>query len=60
MPKEKKQFVEVNGTQVFTADWTFEQMMAQSCRIDKARRVALISVVISVLSLIINIVAIAL
>ena len=60
MTGEKKQFVEVDGTRVFTADWVFEQMMAQSCRIDRSRRIALISIVSEIFSLIIAIVAVAL
>lgn len=30
-----KQIVEVDGEQVFTCDWVFEQMQAQSRRIDR-------------------------
>ena len=33
--------VEVNGVQVPSMNWVFDQMMAQSCRIDRARYIAL-------------------
>ena len=33
--------VEVNGVQVPSMNWVFDQMMAQSCRIDRARSIAL-------------------
>lgn len=30
-----KQIIEVDGEQVFTSDWVFQQMQAQSRRIDR-------------------------
>lgn len=43
MDKQKKtpNIVEVNGVQVPSMNWVFDQMMAQSCRIDRARYIAL-------------------
>ena len=43
MDKQKKtpNIVEVNGVQVPSMNWVFNQMMAQSCRIDRARYIAL-------------------
>lgn len=52
----RKNIVEINGEQVFSADWTFEQMQAQSCRIDRSNRIALISIAVAVIVVILAIV----
>ena len=51
-----KNIVEINGEQVFSADWTFEQMQAQSCRIDRSNKMALISIAVAVIAVILAIV----
>lgn len=52
----RKNIVEINGEQVFSADWTFEQLQAQSCRIDRSNRMALISIAVAVVAVILAIV----
>lgn len=46
--------------QVFTADFTFEQMQAQSVRIDKARRISMTACAIAVSAFVVAIIAIIL
>lgn len=48
-------YVEVDGVQVFSASYVFEQMMAQSRRIDKARIESSVSALIALASLALNI-----
>ena len=43
--------IDVNGAQVFTADFVFEQLQAQGRRIDRARGIALVAVVVALCSL---------
>lgn len=50
-----KSYVYIDGEQVMTATFVFQQMMYQSARIDRARRVALVSAGISLCSLLIQI-----
>ena len=40
-PGKNGYVLNVDGRQVFTADWVFEMMQAQSRRIDRARSIAL-------------------
>jgi hypothetical protein len=56
MEKKKPFVLDVNGTQVFSADFVFEQMQAQSRRIDRAEAKAAIAAIIAIVSLIFNIV----
>lgn len=60
MNASNKYVVEIDGEQVYTANWVHAQMLAQSCRIDRANSVAVISSICSIISLITAIVAIAL
>ena len=48
--------VEVNGEKIFTARWVMEQMNAQNYRIDRAYRIAAISVSVSVLAFILSVI----
>ena len=41
---------DVNGMQVFSADFVFEQMSSQGCRIDTAKIIAIVAVIISLIS----------
>lgn len=43
----KDQIVVVDGKQVFTADFVFQQIGAQSCRIDRARHIALVALLLA-------------
>lgn len=47
----KSPYVIVDGEQVFTAKFEFEQMMSQSCRIDRAGNIAKVALVMGVLAL---------
>lgn len=49
------QFVEVDGVQVFSANYVFEQMMAQSCRIDKVSIKSSVAILIALASIALNI-----
>ena len=49
---DKRSIIEVDGVQVFSSRYVFEQMMAQSCRIDRIWFVAKLSLVISSIALI--------
>ena len=54
---DKKPFVvNVDGVQVFSADFVFQQMQAQSCRIDRARRCAVIAAVVAAAAVALNLV----
>lgn len=53
--KHESYVVKVEGVQVFSADWVWQQMHAQSCRIDRAKNLAWGAVAVSVSSLIIQI-----
>jgi hypothetical protein len=52
MNKMKRQVVEINGEQVFTSDFVFEQMQAQSCRIDKATTVSCIALIVAIIAVV--------
>ena len=41
--------VEVDGKQVFTANWTLTQMQAHSCSIDRANTVSFVSIALSIM-----------
>ncbi len=56
----EKQVIEVGGTQVFSADWVFQQMQAQSIRIERASRIALVSAILAALCLGITVITILL
>lgn len=46
-----KSIVMVDDEQVFTSDYVFTQMMAQSCRIDRANTIGKVALAMSTLSL---------
>lgn len=50
--KEIPYVIEVDGVQVFSSDFVFEQMQAQSRRINKARSIAMLAVTMAVLNFI--------
>lgn len=50
--------IEVNGEQVFNAQWISEQMMYAASCADRTRAIAVISAVMSVISTTISIIAI--
>ena len=50
--KEIPYVIEVDGVQVFSSDFVFEQMQAQSRRIDRARSIAMLAMAMAVLSFI--------
>lgn len=52
----RKDIVEVNGEQVFSANRTFKQMQAQSCRIDRSNRIAFISIAVAIIAVVLAIV----
>lgn len=56
MEEEKPYVLDVNGTQVFSADFVFEQMQAQGSRIDRAQAKAVVAMIIAIASLILNII----
>lgn len=45
---EKPFIVSVDGVQVFSADYVFKQMQAQGQRIDRAKRIAVLSMAVSI------------
>ena len=47
--------VKVDGVQLFSADWVFEQMQAQSCRIDRSNKFALLGITVGVVAVILAI-----
>lgn len=47
--------VEVDGKQVFTTKYILEQMMAQSCRIDRANMISWVAICVSVIAIILAI-----
>lgn len=47
--------VKVDGVQLFNADWVFEQMQAQSCRIDRSNKFALLGIAVGVAAVILAI-----
>lgn len=47
--------VEVDGKQVFTTKYIFEQMMAQSCRIDRTNMISWVAICMSVIAIILAI-----
>ena len=51
-----KQVVKMDGQQVFTADWVFQQMQAQNSRIDRAKAIATFSAVVAAISIALNLV----
>ena len=50
--KEIPYVIEVDGIQVFSSDFVFRQMQAQSRRIDRARSIAMLAMAMAVLSFI--------
>lgn len=48
----KSYIVNVNGDQVYSAEYVFEQMQAQCRRIDRIKRIAISSMAVSVVSVI--------
>ena len=49
--KYKLPIVKIDGERVFTADHVLNQMMYQSCRIDTAKSIAKVSLVLAVIAL---------
>lgn len=47
--------VEVDGKQVFTTKYILEQMLAQSCRIDRANMISWVAICMSVIAIILAI-----
>lgn len=56
----KKQCVEIDGIQVFTADYVFEQMQAQNRRIERILNMAKISCAMSCIAVLISALAVIL
>lgn len=54
---KKKRIVEIDGVQVFSADFVFGQMQAQSSRIICARDMAKASLILGILSVVLGIIA---
>ncbi|WP_283124145.1 hypothetical protein [Angelakisella massiliensis] len=55
-----KNIINVEGKQVFTAQWVWEQMSAQNVRIDRANTIAAVSVCVSIAAVITAIAAVIL
>ena len=54
MQEERKPYViNIDGNQTFSADFLYEQMAAQGCRIDRARRIAIAALVIAVAAVVV-------
>ena len=53
--KNTPHIVKVDGVQLFSADWVFEQMQAQSCRIDRSNKFALLGIAVGVVAVILAI-----
>lgn len=53
--KNTPHIVKVDGVQLFSADWVFEQMQAQSCRIDRSNKFALLGITVGVVAVILAI-----
>lgn len=45
--KNKSPYIVVDGEQVFTADYVFEQMQAQGARIDRVKQNAITALIVS-------------
>lgn len=55
-PYKKSSYIaEVDGLQVFSADFVFEQLQAQSCRIDRARGIACVAVAVAIIAVIVSV-----
>ena len=52
----RKDIIDVNGEQVFSAHWTMEQMQAQSRRIDRSNKLAFISIAVAIAAVILTII----
>lgn len=52
------QIVKIDGKQVFTAEWVFQQMQAQNRRIDYLKRTVIFAGVAATLSIIVALIAI--
>lgn len=50
-----KQIVEVDGEQVFTCDWVFEQMQDQNHQIDRVKAALKISITIAIIAVVLAI-----
>lgn len=49
--KYKLPIVKIDGERVFTADHVLNQMMYQSCRIDTAKSIAKVSLVLAIIAI---------
>lgn len=58
--KKKPFIVRVDDVKVFSADFVFEQMGAQSCRIDRAISCAVVAAIVAAASLALNLVVLLL
>lgn len=50
--RQNPYFIEIDGVQVFTADFVHEQMTAQSRSISRANTTAFVSVVLAIMSIV--------
>lgn len=50
-----KQIIEVDGEQVFTSDWVFQQMQAQNHQIDRVKAALKISITIAIIAVVLAI-----
>ncbi len=57
MEEKKPYVIDINGNQVFSADFVFQQMQAQSCRIDRSRHIAEFSAVVAIVAIVIAVLA---
>lgn len=48
---QKLRIVKVDGERVFTADYVLDQMMYQSCRIDTAKSIAKVSLILAIIAI---------
>lgn len=56
VPRENPFFTSVNGIDVPTVKWTFEQMQAEDCRIDRCNCISWVAVIASVASILISLI----
>lgn len=50
--KQKPYVIDVNGNQVFSADYVFQQMQAQGRRIDRAKHIAELAALLAAIALV--------
>lgn len=52
----KSPIIEMDGQQVFTAEWTMSQMQAQSCRIDRSMNISGVALALAAVALVLALV----